>query len=159
MFRGRVMVQFAPAVFHLMKEEAARFHPCEAGGILMGWWLRPDAEVFIANAIGGGPAAKHERFSFEPDTGWQRRQVAAIYAASDRTCTYLGDWHSHPDGSPRPSRLDVLAAASIAQSPEARAPNPVMAILGGSIRRGFNVEVYCYRRRSLDRCRVVADEG
>ena len=39
----------------------------------------------------------------------QRRHQAAIDAAwaeSDGTCTYLGEWHTHPEPAPTPSHID-----------------------------------------------------
>lgn len=52
-----------------------------------------------------------------------------MYARSGRRITYLGDWHSHPVGAPRPSRRDLRVARLIAGAPEARASEPLLCIL------------------------------
>lgn len=45
--------------------------------------------------------------------------------------TYLGDWHTHPNGSPALSRKDLRTLRRIARHPAARISQPVMAVLAG----------------------------
>ena len=121
------------AVLAEMSREAQRSHPDESGGVLMGYTDRTDQNLIsVTSQIGPGPNAMHRPHRFEPDADWQRDEVARCYEQSGRIATYLGDWHSHPGGSARPSRLDRKTARSIARSPEARLPNPLMVILAGS---------------------------
>src|SRR3546814_7384631 len=52
-------------------------------------------------------------------------------ARSGRRETYLGDWHTHPDGTDVLSRADKATLRRIARTPDARAPRPVMLIANG----------------------------
>lgn len=136
-----------------MEQEARRRAPDESGGILLGYAGRKDPSVLsVLFQIGPGPRAVHERHRFEPDGPWQERQVAAAYERSGRIATYLGDWHSHPNGPGRPSGLDRSTARKIAHATEARCPHPLMVILAGG-REKWEVGAHRFGRwrlRSVD---------
>ena len=118
------------AVIALLLHEAQRALPQESGGVLVGYWVKEWEEVVITTATGPGPAATHQNDRFLPDTAYHEREVARIYAESGRLHSYLGDWHSHPGGQPIASSTDHRTLRKIAESPEARAPRPLMAIAG-----------------------------
>lgn len=133
-----------------MRQEAQSRQPEESGGVLMGYAHRTDQSLIrVTTQIGPGPNATHQRHRFEPDADWQCDEVARCYEQSGRIATYLGDWHSHPGGSAKPSRLDRKTARNIARSPEARLPNPLMVILAGS--EDWTPQAYRYRLWRLRR--------
>lgn len=123
------------SVLSEMEREAERTSPKETGGVLMGYWIRlpssdgDDGEAVITAAVGPGPNADHQRFSFTPDHEYHEREIAGIYAASGREWTYLGDWHTHPGGPGKLSSRDEATITRIARAPEARAPHALMLIL------------------------------
>jgi integrative and conjugative element protein (TIGR02256 family) len=102
--------------------------PNETGGILLGYEVPDNHAVVITHLVGPGPKAKSSRAHFVPDGIWQEAEVARLYETSGRRATYLGDWHSHPDGVARPSKKDERTARDIAQTPEARIENPLILI-------------------------------
>src|SRR5680860_325725 len=108
--------------------EARRWRLRETGGALLGW--RDGADVAVACVLGPGPDARHRLRSFEPDGPWQVAQGRRIYAATDRTVAYLGDWHTHPFGWPTPSRQDETAARQIAEDADFRTAEPLSGIVG-----------------------------
>ncbi len=81
--------------------------------------------------IGPGPAAQHAPLSFRPDAPWQQERIDEAYGRSGRTVTYLGDWHTHPSGTPTLSPRDMSTLRRIARAADARARRPVMAVFGG----------------------------
>jgi integrative and conjugative element protein (TIGR02256 family) len=97
----------------------------------MGYWPDPST-VVISDVIGPGPNAKHTRHSFSPDAKYHDDEIERIYVVSNRLHTYLGDWHTHPNGSTGTSRKDRKTLSAIASDPGARAPRPLMAILAGN---------------------------
>jgi integrative and conjugative element protein (TIGR02256 family) len=106
-----------------MIDDASECEPSETGGVLLGY--RAGAtDVIVCALIGGGPKAKRRRSDFEPDGEWQEREIAKAYERSGRIHTYVGDWHSHPDGIARPSRRDRETARRIAKHRPARALDP-----------------------------------
>jgi integrative and conjugative element protein (TIGR02256 family) len=112
-----------------MEAEASHAYPLETGGVLLGYWSS-GREVVIRQAIGPGPEAMHRSSYFAPDHDFHEREIARVYEESRGTCTYLGDWHTHPHSHPRLSRLDRHTLRSIALHAPARVPLPLMAVLG-----------------------------
>jgi integrative and conjugative element protein (TIGR02256 family) len=128
--------------------ETRRWPLRETGGALLGW--RDGDETVVARVLGPGPRARHGRRSFEPDAEWQNAQGQRIYAQSGRTIAFLGDWHTHPLGPPRPSRQDERTARTLAEDEDFRTPIPLYAIAGRSLRRlahgnGWHVAMYEWR--------------
>jgi integrative and conjugative element protein (TIGR02256 family) len=110
--------------------EATCSYPLETGGVLLGW-RSGKHQVVIVQIVGPGPAAEHHPRSFRPDAAWQQERISEVYRDSDRRITYLGDWHTHPNGISALSLRDVSTLRRIARHADARAPRPVMAVLGG----------------------------
>jgi len=125
-----------------MVQEAKRAFPDETGGVCIGYWTHDSKNVVILDAIGPGPHATHGRKHFVPDTAFHRAEISRLYQASGRLHTYLGDWHSHPMGSPGLSRRDLRTLRKISNYSPARAKLPLMLILSGS--RKWNLKVWCY---------------
>lgn len=132
-----------------LEREAVRKFPSETGGVLLGF-VDPDdiGAIQVLSDVGPGPNAVHLAHRFEPDSGWQAEKIAAEYRHSGRIATYLGDWHSHPLGGARPSRLDRKTARAIARCRSARITNPLMLLLAGGP-DAWHLAAYRYRRRRL----------
>ncbi|HYQ79107.1 MAG TPA: Mov34/MPN/PAD-1 family protein [Solirubrobacterales bacterium] len=139
-----------------MWAEARRWRLRETGGALLGW--RDGRDAVIARVLGPGPNAKHGFFSFEPDYEWQVGQGRRIYRESSRCVAYIGDWHTHPFASPRPSWTDRKAAKQIAEDPDFRAREPLSLIVGRGWRSGNDhrtvaldsLVVYVWRNGDLE---------
>jgi integrative and conjugative element protein (TIGR02256 family) len=73
----------------------------------------------------------HRRAWFLPDHLYQTRLLAEAYEKSDRRTTYLGDWHSHPNGPQRLSDVDRNTLRRIARSVQqrSRSDHPAMMLL------------------------------
>lgn len=119
-----------------MMAEGERIFPLETGGLLMGYW---NGEPVVTHVIGPGPGATHQRFNFEPDYSWHTAEVDRLYRENDQV-TYLGDWHTHPCGSPTPSPMDMGVLQMLKDNKEARTPKPLMIILGNHLDR---LGAYC----------------
>lgn len=104
--------------------------PLETGGMLVGYRESgaPNADGVVTHLIGAGPDAVRERSRFVPDGRWQQAELATLYAAYGRSVTYLGDWHSHPRGTARPSPADRKTYGRVARDPDARCPHPIVVI-------------------------------
>lgn len=122
--------------------EACRWSIRETGGALLGW--RQEGHAVIAVTLGPGPNAKHGLSSFEPDAAWQLEEGKRIYVESGRTISYVGEWHTHPRGAPRPSRQDRKTAEQLATDPGFRAPHLLYAIAGKRPLRGggWRLDIY-----------------
>jgi integrative and conjugative element protein (TIGR02256 family) len=92
--------------------------------------------------VGPGPKATHGKRRFIPDGDFHDDAIARLYCESGRLHTYLGDWHSHPEGGLDLSRRDRFTFKRIAESPDARAPLPLMVILAG--KRAWKLAIWRY---------------
>ena len=129
-------------------DEAQRYRLRETGGALLGW--HDDEDVVVTRILGPGPNARHGFSHFEPDHAWQGREGRRIYDESGRTIAYVGDWHTHPRGSPRPSPQDKKTMASIAKDPDFRTPNPLSLIVSRPARRNRSFRLYVWNGNALE---------
>lgn len=126
-----------------LAEEGRDWSPLETGGMLVGYRTSHDigATLVITDTISGGPDAIRSRTHFVPDGVWQQHRLEALYEESGRRVTYLGDWHTHPDGRVRPSRTDRATYRRVAEDPDSRAAYPLILILALGL-RSFRVGAY-----------------
>ena len=111
-------------------EEADDKYELETGGVLMGYSSHR-SEFVVQHVIGPGPLAIHESDSFEPDYVYQDRAIQTLFRASNGITTYLGDWHTHPDGAAALSRRDKKTLSRISKTREARIAHPLMLLASG----------------------------
>lgn len=106
-----------------MTAAAARSHPSETGGILVGVHLDGQpwvtASIEIATAERGRHHYKIPRGATQPAVRDARR--------SDPRLGYLGDWHTHPaDVGPSPTDFASLGRISLKHP---RSPNPTLVVV------------------------------
>lgn len=141
-------VWIADRALRSMAEEATRTRHSETGGVLVGY--RVEDTFVIREVIGPGPSALHSPARFEPDAHWQYAELDRLYASSGGVLRYLGDWHTHPDGSPQMSTLDRRTLASIAACRHTKEPNPLM-LIGGGGNDAWAWRVHIYTGRTIAR--------
>lgn len=139
--------------------EAAGRRLRETGGPLFGY--ERDEDVVILRALPPGPRARHRRTRLIPDPRDVRAQIDAVFEETAGAYSYLGDWHSHPRGSARPSEVDVGTAAKIAANQAVELPRPLVLI---QPTRPFRIHVgisalgayrWCPQQRRLADCELI----
>jgi integrative and conjugative element protein (TIGR02256 family) len=123
---------------------AARF-PFETGGMLIGY-VSDNEQAVVTATIGPGPKAKHAEDRFVPDSEFQQAELTAHYFRTEGKETYLGDWHTHPEGYAALSRKDEKTLARIALTPSSGTAHPLMLILAGG-KQYWELEVVRFLRR------------
>lgn len=78
----------------------------EAGGVLIGRLLRDCDDVVIDVATEPMVDDVRRRCSFTRACAAHQDVIEATWRASGRTLGYLGEWHTHPEAVPTPSRVD-----------------------------------------------------
>ena len=102
---------------------AARSHPDETGGILVGVYV--DGNPWVTQAI-ELPSPDRGRNHYRILGGTTQPAVKAAREGDSRL-GYLGDWHSHPaDSGPSPTDLASLALISYRRP---RRPNPTTIVV------------------------------
>jgi integrative and conjugative element protein (TIGR02256 family) len=123
----------------LIAAQASSRKRTESGGALLGFG---DRDVVVACAYGPGPRAKHRRAAFEPHPATTQAVIDAVFAASEARYRYLGSWHSHPLGAPRPSGTDITTTEAVANDLGVGLPEPIVLIqatrgaAGGGVQAG-----------------------
>ena len=80
----------------------------EAGGVLLGRHIRSSQEIIIDTVTTPLPGDLRSRFQFHRSRRRHQEAIDRAWADSNGTCTYLGEWHTHPEPDPRPSVVDWL---------------------------------------------------
>jgi integrative and conjugative element protein (TIGR02256 family) len=140
----------ADAVLVEMHALATQHSPLETGGVLVGYVADSQATVVTA-MIGPGPKAKHRRLRFRPDYDYQQAQLERHFAQTGGRESYLGDWHTHPEGPCALSWLDKRVLARIASTPTSGIAQPIMIVLAstGAQWRSCAVRLRSFRRGPL----------
>jgi len=63
-----------------------------------------DERIVIAKATGPRVTDKRGRFSFMPNRKAEQREIYNMFSEG---LHYVGDWHTHPEKRPSPSRTDI----------------------------------------------------
>jgi integrative and conjugative element protein (TIGR02256 family) len=131
MYMQNVSAWISSAMWKSLTTEAARRHPQETGGVLIGYWADPNTVVINAS-VGPGPDSVHGRYSYEHDHVWEASQIALHYERSGRSQIYIGDWHTHPDAvSGVLSSTDRRSLRRVLSAREARLSQALMMVVFG----------------------------
>jgi len=140
-----------------MVHEAHQAGSNETGGLLVGY--AEMAAVVVTRVVGPGPQATHTPHSFQPDYAFHESMLEEIHAESGGVEGYLGDWHTHPDGSLHLSRKDLAVLRQIAQHPDSGLAHPLMLIL--TTQDPPEAAVWRYRKRlwrpPVEACEIIIE--
>lgn len=84
-----------------------RIGSTEAGGILLGRLLNNSDDAIIDRITEPGPGDERRRFSFKRGLRRSQESVNAVWHETSGSVNYLGEWHTHPEEIPTPSRVDI----------------------------------------------------
>ena len=79
----------------------------EAGGVLLGHYIQNSDDVVVDAVTEPMPGDRRTRCSFYRAKARHQAAMEAAWQASGGTCTYLGEWHTHPEADPTPSSTDT----------------------------------------------------
>jgi integrative and conjugative element protein (TIGR02256 family) len=78
----------------------------EAGGVLLGRFIIESDDIVVDKITTPMKGDRQSRFHFFRSAKMHQEQIAKSWSASDGTCNYLGEWHTHAEPDPTPSFLD-----------------------------------------------------
>jgi integrative and conjugative element protein (TIGR02256 family) len=113
------------SISNILKER----HPNEFGGILFG--IRGVSQLIVVDMI---PAVKYRSNSntFIRNADELNKQLFELYTLSNGQLEYLGEWHSHPNGSAKYSLNDKNTMLKIASDIGVGFVNPILLIFSVS---------------------------
>lgn len=131
--KGMVTQVWLPKhVSQQMQQDYHRAFPLETGGILLGYRAVANGveSWVITAASNAGPKATHRHTTYTPDYRHDKRIARDHYQDTAGQEYYIGDWHTHPAGSPATSRQDRWALRSIAGRADHLSNRGLMLIMG-----------------------------
>lgn len=101
--------QFDPAVVETMQRylQATPDTP-ESGGVLLGRHIIGTQNIVVDQVTTPLPGDCQSRVRFFRARRQHQVRIDQAWQESGRTCTYLGEWHTHPEPHPVPSVIDWL---------------------------------------------------
>ncbi len=81
----------------------------EAGGVLLGRHILETSDIIVDCVTVPMPQDQRGRLQFFRSCQQHQKMINHAWQESGGTCTYLGEWHTHPEPYPMPSRIDRLA--------------------------------------------------
>lgn len=125
---------------------ALQHYPNEFGGFLIGRYSNDlksvEIEDFILPRKYKGTPTVFERFTHDIEDLFKKE-----FEINNRY--YIGEWHSHPNGSTMYSQTDLNAMIDIVDCSTVVIKNPILLILSISKERLNNFTFYCYADKKL----------
>ena len=81
-------------------------HSPEPGGVLLGRHLLDESAIIVDHVTTPLPGDRSTRTTFYRSQKRHQEVLDRAWRESNGTCTYLGEWHTHPEPAPRPSAVD-----------------------------------------------------
>lgn len=129
-----------------IKEIGIKKYPNEFGGFLLGKYSEDLSTLFITRFLLPIKYKGHP-MSFERSTEGLNKRLQEIFITSKEY--YVGEWHTHPNGSTNYSSIDLNAMKTIAEHESVNIKNPVLLILGIGVNGCNAFTFYCYENEKL----------
>ena len=123
---GRFSVVVKGDLIEYLCELCAEAAPLETGGILIGSYTEGGNTASVTRVEGPPSDSRRERSRFYRGTNGLQDLMEALWKSGEH---YLGEWHSHPSGLPKPSRSDLKQMKAISEEHEAHCPEPILVVI------------------------------
>ena len=102
----------------------------EACGMLVGHHPRRTDDIVLDRLTLPQPSDKRTRTCCHRSQADHQRLLDAEWRLSHETRTYVGEWHTHPEAMPRPSRLDRKSWVKAVKETKFHGPGLVFIVVG-----------------------------
>lgn len=110
---------------HFENNRQTNHNAFEAGGQI---FARFEGNVTLVEAATGPrPTDQRSRFYYRPDREAEQREIRHMFS---RGLHYVGDWHTHPSESPRPSADDIKSIRSLAIQSKHELMGVLLVVIG-----------------------------
>jgi len=130
-----------------IKKILTHYYPNEYGGVFIGY--KSGNNIIITDIL-IPDSYKNGKTVFVRHPGSLNKRLSAIHEETNGKINYLGEWHSHPNGSTSPSLTDLNAMKEISDDVKINNPNPILMI--SSITKiSFLKDVYFFEKNILQK--------
>ncbi len=141
-----LIIELPETIFQEIQLHVDKLYPNECGGVFVGN-IKDDVTARIDKMV----LPKKTRSTpvyFVRLTSFINRWLLNIFKKYNGEVIYLGEWHSHPNGTPFPSGTDLKTMREIAINPDIRIQTPILLIVGYD-KRTYNEIFYMYKNNKL----------
>jgi integrative and conjugative element protein (TIGR02256 family) len=150
---GQSLVLTDEVLEHLMKYRQRGSDSREAGGQL---FARFDGNIIrIECATGPRLSDRRHLMSFVPSRLAERREIKRLFKDG---LHYIGDWHTHPELRPKPSRTDIDSIQDLFKKSRHKLASFVMIIVG-TARRQESLFVGIFDNNNWQQLRPISGES
>ena len=158
-------VRMAPQAFAdlrawIRRSERLNGRLVETGGHLFG--ERNDAArvIWVSEVSGPPPDSKASPSGFVCGFEGVVESSKESSRFSRNSLKFIGMWHTHPNGSPRPSETDYRAMRDIVNDPSLSCPRSLLLVVGTSHQRdSFQAAGLLFSRGRVPPCRELIDQA
>ena len=119
-------LSITPAVLnHIAEHQQTSSHAPEAGGQLFARITEPC--ITILRATGPRPTDRRTRYGYVPDRKKEQQEINDMFQAG---LLFIGDWHTHSETVPTPSRSDLHSITNIFKGSRHHLPAFLLLVAG-----------------------------
>lgn len=122
---GQTLILTDAVVAHFARYRQLTATSREAGGQLFARIIGNN--ILVERATGPRPSDRRSVFFFIPDRIAERREINGLFKAG---LHYIGDWHTHPESQPQPSKTDTWSFRDMFRKSRHQLAGFVMVIVG-----------------------------
>lgn len=141
-----VSLMIDDSLLERLTQVALQNYPNESGGFLVGYYSQDFMTLHITDFI-LPQQQKSSSFLFERSIIGIKEIFNKLFVT--KKCYYIGEWHTHPDGSSMYSQTDLKAMIEIATCKTVNITNPILLILSVSKNKLQDFSFYIYNDKGL----------
>jgi len=141
---GRYTVSLSESTAKNMLSWCKKASGMETGGIILGRYSDDLKCAEISRVLGPASDSSSGRTWFIRGIRGLNRLLHMLWTL--RKDYYLGEWHYHPNASPKPSLIDIAQLKVIARSESYNCPEPILIIFGGGPQGKWSMSINVFLR-------------
>ncbi len=110
---------------HIAEQQQNAPHAAEAGGQLFA--RITESCITVQRATGPRSTDRRTRYGYIPDRKKEQQEIDEMFQAG---LLFIGDWHTHPEKIPTPSRSDLQSIKNIYKGSRHHLPAFLLLIAG-----------------------------
>ena len=138
-------LEISDNVIAAIEKRALDAFPNETGGFLIGKYLDDNSRAYVSKVLIPKKCSSGPK-SFQRETEGMEETWNKLYSEG---LIYLGEWHSHPNGSCAYSTIDKTALTNIANCDTVVINNPIMLIVSLSKTDIKDISAYYYNNGNI----------
>lgn len=142
-YDGRFGLYVAPRHVGTLLSLCSEADHLETGGILIGKYNKTHELAVVTRVCGPPGDSQRGRSQFWRGLRGLQRLLNHLWRRQEY---YLGEWHYHPGGSARPSKVDIEQMKRISESTQYHTPEPILVLIGGTPPLDWEAVAYVFPR-------------